>query len=108
MRRRRSMRGETMRRGAVRRRTMGWRSVRVRVVILVNMVRRSLVNHTSVGTALLSSDETLYHKGCLAEPCNLLLHGDAILTVGSVAQHGLLLLVVLAGPPGENAADCPL
>lgn len=63
------------------------------------------MNHTSVGTALLSSDETLYHKGCLAEPCNLLLHGNAVFTVGSVAQHGLLLFVVLASPPGENAAD---
>lgn len=106
-------RRRTMRRGArgrravvravVRRRPMGWRrSMRVRVVVRmrVEVVRRTPGSHISVGATLLGSNETLDHKGSLAEPRNLLLHSDAVFAVGSVVKHGLLLLVVVTGPPG--------
>lgn len=80
----------------------GRRSMRVRVVVgmRVEVVRRTPGSHVSVGATLLSSNKTLDHEGSLAEPRNLLLHGDAVFAGGSVVKHGLLLLVVVAGPPG--------
>lgn len=118
-RRRRRRRNRSMRvRGRRRKRPvrvrvemrMGRRRRRRVVVIAMGMrVRMSVhaLSHipSSIAT-LLGVDEPLDHEGGLAESCNLLLHGDTVLAVGSaMSKHSLLFLVVLSSPSAHNALN---
>lgn len=66
------------------------------------------VHAVSIAT-LLGGNKTLDHESRLAEPRNLLLHGNAVLAVGSATKHGLLLLIIkVASPAGEKALESRL
>ena len=56
-----------------------------------------------VRAALLGGDHVAHHIGGIAEGCDLLLHGRAVLAVGPLAHHGglLLVLTVVGAEPPE-------